>query len=154
MSDNENKHKQFIQEAIQMSKESFEKGAFPAGSVITHKNIVVAKSISAVYPKIIYHAESNAIDQVINQAQIQLSEYILYASMQPCLMCIARAYWSGIRRIYFAVRKSAVNNVGYEGSYKLDDILNTFEPKIELVHMEEFEEEGVAIVNQWIKNNS
>jgi len=70
--------KKWLRLAIEMSEKSFNEGAFPAGAVIVKDNIEVAKDISARFPKIVFHAESNTIDASMNKLSSQLTGCVLY----------------------------------------------------------------------------
>ena len=70
-------------------------------------------------------------------------------------MCITRAYWVGIRRIVFAVKKESVPyKICYEGNHNHYDLLEKFNEKIELVHIEELQKNALASVEKWLEQNS
>lgn len=144
---------EFLKEAINLAEESYNSGAFPAGTVIVRNGEIVAKSISAKYPEIIFHAESNAIDQAMNKAHNQLSEYIMYSSMQPCLMCMSRAYWAGIRKIYYAIKKEHTDKHNYESDSNYEELLKSFNEPIEMIQIQELEDDALKIVNKWESEN-
>lgn len=73
-----NNHLKYVNLAIEKSIESYNNGAFPAGAVIVQNDIILTSTISAIYPKIIFHAESNAIDNAMNLTNNQLTDCILY----------------------------------------------------------------------------
>jgi short-subunit dehydrogenase len=144
---------EFLKLAIEMSHESYKKGAFPAGAVILKAGNVLTKTVSATYPQIIFHAESKAIDQVMAELNDQLNDCILYASMEPCLMCLSRAYWAGIRRIVFAVKKENVPHYScYESNLNHYDLMEKFNEKIELVHIKELQDEAMIDVRKWLSD--
>lgn len=145
--------KQYLSESIEMSQKSLGEGAFPAGAIIVKDNEILTKTTSAQFPKIIYHAESKSIDLAIEKLNIQLSNCVLYASMQPCLMCLSRSYWAGIRKIFYAISKSNVpSEICYESNLNYLDITSRFNEKIELVQIEELENNALNIVNKWLDN--
>lgn len=145
--------KEFCNLAIQQAKESFELGAFPAGAVIVRNGEVLAKSVSAKYPEIIYHAESNAVDLVMQQLHAQLSDCVLYSSMEPCLMCLSRAYWAGIRKVYFALPKSMSKHEHYESTLDVNEVLAKFNDKMIIFHIPGYEQEVLSILTQWESAN-
>ena len=77
---------------------------------------VVATGISDIYPGY-QHAECQAIDSAFQRFG-KLTGATLYASMEPCIMCLSRAYWAGIRKIIFAARKDDLKIEYYEGLKK------------------------------------
>jgi len=82
--------KEFIKLAIKQSKLSISQGRFPAGALIVSKNEIIASEMSDIYPGY-QHAECKAIDNAFLKMG-KLTDATLYASMEPCLMCLARAY--------------------------------------------------------------
>ena len=143
---------EFLKMAIEMSHKSCREGAFPAGAVIVKAGKVLSQTTATAYPKINFHPESKAIDIAINDLNEQLSDCTLYASMEPCLMCLARAYWAGIRRIVFAVKKEIVPyKLWYESNINNYDVLEKFNEKMELIHIEELQNEAKKDVDEWLK---
>lgn len=153
--DYENQDVEFLKMAIEMSHQAYEEGAFPAGAVIVKDGKVISKTTSATFPKINYHAESKSIDIAINELNEQLTDCTLYASMEPCLMCLSRSYWAGIRKIVFAVKKE---NVPYSSCYESNlnhfDLMEKFNEKIQLVHIEELQDEAMKDVKVWLEKHS
>ena len=147
--------RKYVEKAIEMAELSYREGAFPAGAVIVCNNEIIAETTSAQYPRIIYHAESKAIDLAMDKLDSQLSDCTLYCSMQPCLMCLSRAYWAGIRKIVYAVDKSAVPAaLCYESTLDHRKLLENFNNKIEVVQIQDFQELAMKTVNKWIKENT
>ena len=145
----------YAQLAIEMAKKSFDEGDFPAGAVIVRNDEVVAQNTSAKYPQINFHAESKTIDEAINKLNSQLTDCILYCSMQPCLMCLSRAYWAGIRRIVYVVKKEKVDTkLCYESPLDHENIASSFNEKIEIVQLPELENEAMETYNKWIQINN
>ena len=143
----------FVKLAIKTAEESLEAGAFPAGAVLVKDNKIIAKSISAKYPEIIYHAESSTIDKAMTELHSQLTDCTLYTSMEPCLMCLSRGYWAGIRKIVFALKKESTLRNHYESNHSTNEILERFNEKIELIQIEELENEALFLVREWEKVN-
>lgn len=155
MNEYSDKDKKYVEAAIKMAQQSFNEGSFPAGAVIVNEGEVITQTTSASFPKINFHAESKAIDNAISELNQQLSGCTLYASMEPCLMCLSRAYWAGIRRIVFAVKKESVPyELCYESNHNHYDLLEKFNEKIELVHIGELQDEALIPVKKWLAQNS
>ena len=146
--------KQFLQKAIEKARESVAQGGFPAGAVIVKNGEIIGEGIS-VGNKLndpTSHSEVAAIRAACkNLSSIDLSGSVLYASMQPCLMCFGASMWSGIPKIIFALPRAKVSIKYYGGHYELSAINATLARPIELVHFAELEEESLAIVREWEK---
>lgn len=141
----------FLKKSIEKSKESFEKGYFPAGSLVVKGDKVISEEISSPYPDH-RHADSKAVDNAFDQIRKPLENCTLYCSMEPCLMCICRAYWAGIRRIVYAIKKESLPKEYFESNHSNNELLERFNEKIEFVHVEELENEALVLVNQWRVN--
>lgn len=99
------------------------------------------------YPGL-FHADSKAITTAFNKIG-PLQGATLYIGLQSCLMCTGVAYWSGIRRIVYAVPKSKVFDNYYETAEDTTELFNTFNEKIEFIHLDEFEDEALVVVKEW-----
>lgn len=50
------------------------------------------------------HAETNLVGQAIRRlSPDQIHRSVLYASCEPCAMCVGKMYWAGIRSLVFAL---------------------------------------------------
>lgn len=141
--------KRMLEKAIDLSKLSLDKGAFPAGAVVARGDDIISESISAKYPKIHLHAESQALDFAIEKLNRQLSDCTLYASMEPCLMCLTRAYWVGVKRIVYAIEKKKVSDSSFEGNYRVEIINQKLNEPINLICSNTFEAEALKVVKIW-----
>lgn len=143
----------FIEKAISLAKESFKKGSFPAGALIVKDDEIISKSLSFPYPKFNHHPESASIDAAMDKLNKELKDCKLYTSIEPCLMCLCKAYWTGIRKIYFSIKKESVSHKYYESNVNNFDILEKFNEKIYLIHIESLEEKALNIIKEWEKKN-
>lgn len=137
----------YLEKVIEKSEESLEKGLFPAGAVVVCNDEVISSSISTSGQDF-HHAEIKAIDQALRKLD-SLEECVLFSSMQPCLMCMSAAYWSGIRKVVFAINKEKLSVDYYEGSLDYDKIASKFNEKVDLVHVESKQSEALKIVKKY-----
>lgn len=139
--------KEFLKRAIQKSRESFEQGNFPAGAVVVKDGKVLAEAVSSPYPGL-FHADSKAVSQAFEKYGV-LTGAALYVGLENCLMCTGVTYWAGIRDVYFAVPKSAVNNNYYETHAETSHLPEGFNEPIRLHHLPEFQDEALAVIKEW-----
>lgn len=137
----------YLKMAIANSKRSFEEGRFPAGAIVVKDDEVIASEVSVPYPGL-FHADSNALTVSFNKIG-NLNGATLYIGLESCLMCIGVAYWSGIRRIVYAIPKSKVSGNYYETQASAQELINSFNDHIERIHIVELEEEALQIVKDW-----
>lgn len=138
-----------LEDAIELSNQSYKESNFPVGAVIVEGEQVIAQGKSSKYPYSHAHAESNAIDTAIKNRDKNLEGAILYSSMEPCLMCLSKAYWSGIRRIVFAIKKESLPIDYYESNHSNNELLERFNEKIEFVYVKELEDKAMDIINKY-----
>lgn len=141
----------FLRKAIEESKRSLAEGNFPAGAVVVKDGQVLATAVSVPYPGL-FHADSRAVSAAYEKFG-PLKGASLYVGLENCLMCLGVAYWAGIRDIYYAVPKSAVNNNYYETHEDLHDLPEKFNEPIRLHHVAELQEEALMVIKKWEKNN-
>jgi len=147
--------KQFLQKAIIKAKESVARGGFPAGAIVVRNGEIIGEGVS-IGNKLndpTSHGEMASIREACkNLKTSDLSGSVLYASMQPCLMCLGASMWSAIPKIVFACPKEKVSADYYGGHYQPSAINSGLTRPIELVHFAELEEESLTIVREWEKS--
>lgn len=147
--------KEFLQKAIMKAKESVAQGGFPAGAIVVKNGEIIGEGVS-VGNKLndpTSHGEMASIrDACKNLKTSDLSGSVLYASMQPCLMCLGASMWSAISKIVFACPKEKVATDYYGGHYQPFVINSELTRPIELIHFVELENESLAIVHEWEKS--
>ena len=139
----------YLRIAIANSQKSFEEGRFPAGAIVVKDDKVIASEVSVPYPGL-FHADSNALTKAFNEVG-NLNGATLYIGLESCLMCTGVAYWSGLRRIVYAIPKSKVSGDYYETPARTQELIDGFNEQIERVHIPELEEEALQIVKAWEK---
>lgn len=98
-------HDNYLQHAIALATANVENGGRPFGALIVCRGDIVARAVNTLHQNgdPTAHAELNAIRDVSQRLGSQvLSECIIYASGQPCPMCLSAIYLTGIREVYFA----------------------------------------------------
>ena len=95
----------FMREAIRLADESVACGGGPFGAVIVKDGRILAEASNSVTldndPTA--HAEVNAIRRACRElGTFDLKGSVIYASCEPCPMCLGAIYWAGIERIYYA----------------------------------------------------
>jgi guanine deaminase len=108
--------KAFLRQAINVAVESVDNGGGPFGAVVVRNGEVVASAGNQVTLNCdpTAHAEVEAIRMAAKAlGNPHLPEVILYASCEPCPMCLAAAHWAHIPRIVFAARQETANQAGF-----------------------------------------
>lgn len=143
----------YPQMAITRSRQSVQEGRFPAGAVIVADYLGEPPTFGAVSGNGVTdfrHAETRAIEGAIEQVQRNLAGATLYASMEPCLMCMTMIYWCGIRRVVHAIRQGQVDSSYYESDViTTADLARELRETIELTHLPDLENTALEIVHEW-----
>lgn len=97
--------KQFIQQAISLATENVKVGGRPFGAVIVKNGQVIAHAVNQITATNdpTAHAELLALREagkVLGRAK--LDDCVVYASDQPCPMCLAAMRMAGISQIFYA----------------------------------------------------
>jgi guanine deaminase len=96
----------FMREAIRLSLEkSRENCGGPFGAVVVREGEIIGRGWNQVTSKNdpTAHAEVMAIRAACKKLNtFQLDDCELYASCEPCPMCLSAIYWARIRRIFYA----------------------------------------------------
>lgn len=97
------KPEEFMQAAIAEAKKS----GTPYGAVIVKDGKIVERSGNTVEPDNdpTAHAEINAIRKLtsrLNKPSVD-GDYTLYSTCEPCAMCAATCFWTGISTIVYGV---------------------------------------------------
>ncbi len=144
--------KHYLNIAIARAKESAQNGCFPAGAAIVidwHGQSVQYSAMSG-NDLDFRHAELRVIENAIDATKQNVVRGLtLYASMEPCMMCLAAAYWNGISRIVYAIPQSRVNPEYYGSSLSTETINNSLSMPLELVHLDELENVALDILKEW-----
>nr|WP_295904460.1 nucleoside deaminase [uncultured Bdellovibrio sp.] len=100
-----NNHKAFLEQAIELAIENRKKGGRPFGAVLVKDNQVVATGVNNMLATFdpSSHAEMEAIRKATTTSRnLDLKETTIYASGQPCPMCLAAMAMTNVSEIVYA----------------------------------------------------
>ena len=99
-------HEKFMRLALAEAEAAHQLGEFPVGCVLVHNEAVIASGRrvhSCGQVNEMDHAEMLALRSFLDmEPAIAPQEVILYATMEPCLMCFSSLILNGIRKIIYA----------------------------------------------------
>jgi len=108
---------QFLARAIELARHGSESGeGGPFGAVIVRDGQIIAEGWNRVVASHdpTAHAEISAIRTACAGAgSFHLHGCTLYASSEPCPMCLSAAYWAHIDRIVFANSRVEAAAIGF-----------------------------------------
>lgn len=115
-----------MRQAIELSKQNVTKGlGGPFGAVIVKDGVVVAKSGNLVTTTKdpTAHAEVAAIRLACEKLNtFTLEGCVIYASCEPCPMCLGAIYWARLDKMYYANTKKDAAEAGFDDSFIYDEI--------------------------------
>ena len=98
-------HERFMGLALVEAEAALARGEFPVGCVLVHKGVLLAsgqRTHSSGRVNEMDHAEMLALRSFLDaELDIAPGEVILYATMEPCLMCFSTLILNGIRKIVY-----------------------------------------------------
>jgi tRNA(Arg) A34 adenosine deaminase TadA len=111
----------FMREAIRLSREKMRRNSGgPFGAIIVRRDKIVGRGwnrvTSANDPTA--HAEIMAIREACRRLKtFRLDDCELYASCEPCPMCLAAGYWARLRKIYYANTRRDAAKIGFDDEW-------------------------------------
>jgi guanine deaminase len=115
-----------LREAIRVARVRMSQGrGGPFGAVVARDGIIVARGWNAV-PSTndpTAHAEVVAIRRACRAlGTFSLAGCVLYASCEPCPMCLAAAYWSRVDRLVYAGTRDDAARAGFDDAFIYDQV--------------------------------
>jgi len=108
----------FIAEAIELAVEGVTNGdGGPFGAVIVRGGKVIGRGCNRVTSlhDPTAHAEIVAIrDACAKLGTFELTGCELYASCEPCPMCLSAAYWAHVDRLFYAACREIASAAGFD----------------------------------------
>ena len=109
----------FMREAVKEAAKAADNGlGKPFGSVVTHNGSMVGLGSNTVFASgdPTDHAEIRALRQACKTlGRLSLEDCELYASGQPCLMCLGTAFLLRVPVLYYANSYADAEALGYAG---------------------------------------
>ncbi len=93
-----------MQRAVELAIDNVKSGGQPFGAVLVKDNDIITEGVNELHKNydVSGHAEMLAIRRAQEQLQtLNLSGYTMYASGEPCPMCLTAMYFAGIDHVYY-----------------------------------------------------
>ena len=104
-----------MKKAIQLAVNNVEQGGQPFGAVLVRNNEIIGEGVNELHIKhdVSGHAELLAMRRAQEKLQtMDLSDCIMYASGEPCAMCLTAMYFAGIETVYYSASVDDAEKVG------------------------------------------
>jgi tRNA(Arg) A34 adenosine deaminase TadA len=129
----------FLARAIELARQGSQQGdGGPFGAVIVHDGKIIGEGWNRVVGSKdpTAHAEIAAIRMACAAlGHFHLSDCTLYASSEPCPMCLSAAYWARLGRIVFANSRAEAAAIGFCDDELYEELTRGFgERRIAMAH--------------------
>src|SRR6476469_9432792 len=119
-------HAHWMEEAVALARAGMRiHGGGPFGAVIVANGQLVGRGSNQVTPLLdpTAHAEIVAIRDACHALQrFDLRGCVLYASCEPCPMCLSAIYWARLDRVYFAATRKDAAGIGFDDDFIYEQI--------------------------------
>ena len=144
---------QFMLRAIELARAGMEANAGgPFGSVVVKDGAIIGEGNNRVTSTNdpTSHAEIVAIREACKQLNtFELTGSVIYASCEPCPMCLAAIYWSHAEKIYIACDRNDAARAGFDDAYIYQELsAPTAERSVPIE--QRGREAGIAVFEEWI----
>jgi tRNA(Arg) A34 adenosine deaminase TadA len=130
---------EFLRQAIAISAEArYEDGYTPFGAVVAVGGRVVGVGRSSVIllRDATAHAEVMALREAGKTVDCHIIEGgVMYASSEPCPLCLAACYWAGIERLVYAATSADAAEAGFEDRMFYEQLALPNERRTQLVEV-------------------
>ena len=144
--------KTFLREAIRLSEEKMSAGeGGPFGAVIVKKGKIVGRGwnrVSAANDPTA-HAEVEAIRVACSAlGTFSLVGCEIYASCEPCPMCLAAIHWARLDALYFAATRDDAAAVGFDDALLYEEVSKDWNARA-LTAEQHLQTEAKKVFTQW-----
>lgn len=142
----------FMRRAIDLSAEMMRalKGG-PFGAVIVKDGKIIAEGYNQVTSlnDPTAHAEVVAIREACRQLQtFSLAGCEIYASCEPCPMCLSAIYWARLDRLYYANTRLDAAKIGFDDDHIYGEVARPMDQR-SIPTMRLLAEDALAVFEEW-----
>jgi tRNA(Arg) A34 adenosine deaminase TadA len=143
--------REYLELAIDTAFRNIAEGGGPFGAVIACHGRLVARAANMVVPS--HDPTAHAEIEAIRQASAllgthDLSDCVLYASCEPCPMCLGAIYWAGIRRVVYASDRHGAAAAGFDDE-KIYNELTLDKDERSIVMERGLTDQGDNVLRKW-----
>ena len=147
----------FMKEAINEAAKSIEyKNGGPFGAVVVKDGKVLGRGHNQVTANNdpTAHAEIIAIREACKTLDtFNLEGCEIYASCEPCPMCLGSIYWANISKLYYAATKEDASKAEFSDAHFYEEIaLPKNERKLQSIQL--MREDAVKVFEKWIETEN
>ena len=144
----------FMESALQAAREGMEEGQSPFGSCIVKNGEAISIAHNEVWeqPDITAHAEVQAIRKACNKLNtIDLSGCIIYATCEPCPMCLSAIHWARIDKVYYGAKIDDAREAGFNELTISNEMMKKLGGSALEIESGLCEEEACRLFHEWLE---
>ena len=149
-----NRAEYFMQRAIQLAEAGMDSNSGgPFGCVIVKDDKIIAEGYNKVTSTNdpTAHAEVVAIRNACKKLNsFQLEDCEIYASCEPCPMCLGAIYWARPKIVYFACDKIDAAKIDFDDQFIYDELDKEIENR-ELKFVRMMRQDALHVFKKWSK---
>lgn len=126
------KDNEYMRRAIALADESVRRGGGPFGAVIVKDGVIIAEGSNSVtiLNDPTAHAEVSAIREACRRlGTFHLDGCTIYASCEPCPMCLGAIYWAGIKQIFYGNNRKDAAGIGFADDFIYEELERPLEAR-------------------------
>ncbi|WP_329560124.1 nucleoside deaminase [Streptomyces uncialis] len=144
-----------LKRAIELSQRSLDKGGTPFGAVVVVQGQVAGEGTSSVVElrDPTAHAEVMALREAGSKLGRHLMEDgVMYASSEPCPMCLVACYWARLPRLVYGATSTDVAISGFEDVQFYRELAEASERRtlITSVQSEALRGQATEVLGAWV----
>lgn len=144
-----NKEDEYIKLAYERAWLSYKDGEFPAGAVVVSADGEVFESDDSFGWN---HAEAQVVDKAVSFYGPDLDSCTLYTTMMPCVGCLSKIYWGGIRNVVYVLDQEEVTStLCYDSSSSVATYAKTLHETITLNKSHHLHDQILKLYRDWEK---
>ncbi len=148
-----NQDEYFLREAIQLAREGMTTGqGGPFGAIVVKEGQIVGRGCNQVTSTNdpTAHAEVVAIrDACRTLGTFQLDGCTLYASCEPCPMCLGAIYWARPGRIVFGAAHTDAAGAGFDDQFIYEELAKPRDER-HIPMQQHLRHEADTVFSEWI----
>ena len=104
----------YLDRAVQLAANNVAQGGRPFGAVLVKNDQILVEAVNSIHltQDPTAHAELLAIRSASQQLGARLDGCVIYASGQPCPMCLGAMYLCGVSRVVYAATNQQAEPFG------------------------------------------
>lgn len=130
---------EYLKQAVALGVRSVERGGGPFGAVVVKDGVIIGRGSNSVTLECdpTAHAEVEAIRAACRELNsFSLEGATLYASCEPCPMCLSAIYWARVERVVYAATREQAAEAGFDDGAIAGELqLPPAERKIEVLRL-------------------